>query len=103
MARDDRSISTIPALDRLVEELSCHPEVVRVWLFGSRARGDQAARSDIDLAVEAPTASQRVWLELCRLAEEAETLLRIDLVRLEAAPPELADRIRTEGKVLYER
>ena len=93
----------IPAVDRLVAELARQPEVVRVWLFGSRARGDHGAQSDIDLAVEAPTASRRTWLELCRLVEEAATLLRIDLVRVEEAPPTLAQQIRREGRVLYER
>jgi predicted nucleotidyltransferase len=93
----------IPAVDRLVAELARQPEVDRVWLFGSRARGDHRARSDIDLAVEAPTASRRTWLELCRVVEEAATLLRIDLVRFEEAPPALAQQIRREGRVLYER
>ena len=93
----------IPAVDGLVAELARHPDVVRVWLFGSRARGDHRERSDIDLAVEAPAASRRTWLELCRAVEETETLLRIDLVRVEEAPPELARQIRREGRVLYER
>ena len=96
-------LAEILALDRLVEQLARHPEVVRVWLFGSRARGDQRERSYIDLAIEAPAASPRTWLELCRLAEEADTLLRIDLVRLEEATPELARRVREEGRVLYEQ
>ena len=93
----------IPAVDRLVAELARHPEVVRVWLFGSRARGDHRARSDVDLAVEAPGASRRAWLDLCRLVEEAATLLRIDLVLIEDAPAALAQQIRREGRVLYER
>ncbi|MBI4588137.1 MAG: nucleotidyltransferase domain-containing protein [Candidatus Rokubacteria bacterium] len=93
----------IPAVDRLVAEFARHPEVVRVWLFGSRARGDHRARSDIDLAVEAPGASRRAWLDLCRLVEEATTLLRIDLVLIEDAPSALAQQIRREGRVLYER
>jgi len=96
-------LTEIPAIDRLVADLTRHPEVVRVWLFGSRARGDQRPRSDIDLAVEAPGASRRAWLDLCRLVEEADTLLRIDLVRIEEAPPALAQQIRREGRVLHER
>jgi predicted nucleotidyltransferase len=92
-----------PAIDRLVEEIGAHPQVSRVWLFGSRARGVHRPRSDVDLAIEAPHADRRTWIALCDLADEAETLLRIDLIRLDEAPPELADRIRREGMVLYER
>jgi uncharacterized protein len=92
-----------PAIDRLVEVIGAHPQVARVWLFGSRARGDHRPRSDVDLAIEAPHADRRAWIALCDLADEAETLLRIDLVRLDEAPPGLADCIRREGMVLYER
>ena len=74
-----------------------------MWLFGSRARGDHRPRSDVDLAIEAPHADRRTWIALCDAADEAETLLRIDLVRLDEAPPELADCVRGEGVVLYER
>ena len=75
----------------------------RVILFGSRARGTPQPRSDVDLAVEAPAASARDWLRLADMADEAETLLSIDLVRLDEAPLELRDRILTEGQALYER
>ena len=38
--------------------------VQRVWVFGSRARGDWRARSDIDLAVDAPGWSAQEFLRL---------------------------------------
>ncbi|HVM96202.1 MAG TPA: nucleotidyltransferase domain-containing protein [Candidatus Acidoferrales bacterium] len=96
-------IQTPPALRRLVADLATHPQVDRVWLFGSRARGEARERSDIDLAIEAPGADRREWLELCRIVEEADTLLPIDVVRLEEAPELLRQQVRTEGKILYER
>jgi uncharacterized protein len=94
---------TSMALDHLVYTLAARPEVQCIILFGSRARGDATARSDIDLAIEAPQATRRQWLELTSLVEEAPTLLPIDLVRLEEAPPALRTRILAEGKTLYER
>jgi uncharacterized protein len=39
-------------LDRLRSVFVRYPEVAGVWLFGSRARGDAKARSDVDLAVD---------------------------------------------------
>jgi predicted nucleotidyltransferase len=96
--------SPVPdAVQRLVAQLSAEPSVRRVILFGSRARGEAQPRSDVDLAVEAPAASVRDWLRLADIAEDAETLLSIDLVRLEQAPPDLRERIQAEGRVLYER
>ena len=75
----------------------------RVILFGSRGRGDARPRADVDLAVEAPRASPGDWLRLLAMAEDAETLLPIDLVRVEEAPAELLERIRVEGRTLFER
>ena len=91
------------AIVRLVARLSAQPWVRRVILFGSRGRGDARPRADVDLAVEAPEASARDWLHLVEMTEDAETLLPIDLVRIEEAPNELLARIRAEGRTLFER
>jgi predicted nucleotidyltransferase len=93
---------TAPELT-LARHLSAFPEVERIILFGSRARGDAAPRADIDVAIECPTADIQRWFEIEDAAEAAPTLLKIDLVRLDRAPAELAANIRREGKVLYER
>jgi predicted nucleotidyltransferase len=91
-------------LDGLVKKLAAQPRVRRIWLFGSRARGEARERSDIDIAIEAPGADRREWLEVCRLVEEeADTLLPIDVIRLEEAPEHLCQRVREEGQVLFER
>jgi predicted nucleotidyltransferase len=91
------------AVERLIERLALFPNLRRVILFGSRARGDFGDRSDVDLAVEIPAASAREWDELGGIVEEAETLLDIDLVRLERASETLRSRIEREGEVIYER
>lgn len=91
------------AIALLVAHLAERAEVRRAVLFGSRARGDHAPRSDIDLAVEAPDASPHQWQEIQELIDEAETLLPIDRVRLDRAPAELRERIAAEGRVLLER
>jgi predicted nucleotidyltransferase len=87
----------------LAARLAAHPEVRRVILFGSRARGTAAERADVDLAIEAPGASARQWLDLLAELDDAPTLLSIDAVRLEEAPAPLRSRIAAEGRVLYER
>jgi len=87
----------------IAERLSAFPEVERVILFGSRARGDGGPRADIDIAVDCPKASTVRWFDMIDAADEAATLLMIDLVRLDEAPPELTASIREEGRILYER
>lgn len=95
-------MSPIP-IDAIVTSLSAFPEVRRIILFGSRARGDAAPRSDIDLAIDAPGATRQCWLRLLDAADELPTLLRIDLVLLHGASPALRERIEEEAVVLYER
>jgi predicted nucleotidyltransferase len=87
----------------VAQRLEAFPEVERVVLFGSRARGDARPRADIDLAVACPTADARRWSDIVEAAEEAPTLLQIDLVRIETAPADLLAQIQREGRVLYER
>jgi len=111
MPADNRSQGLSEETDRvdrivlpaLRGSIAAFPGVERILLFGSRAKGDAGARSDIDIAVACPDADTRTWLDICRVAEEAETLLKIDLVRLEDTDQEFRRRIEREGKVLYER
>lgn len=37
---------------RIIEWAKGHPDIIKVWLYGSRARGDNKPDSDIDLAIE---------------------------------------------------
>ena len=67
-------------------------------LFGSRARGSNRERSDIDLAVS----GKGVELFVESLEERADTLLSFDIVNLdEIVSDKLRESISREGKVLY--
>jgi len=78
-----------------------HPR--RVVLFGSRARGDNMPKSDIDLAVDAPAHDPRAYFDLLDdFDRDPPTLLDIDLVFLDELGPALRRRIEGEGKVLHE-
>lgn len=92
-----------PVIESLAARLAAVPEVDAVWLYGSRARGDHRSRSDIDLAVSAPRASEAAWSRICELVADADTLLPIDLVWLEKAGPELRAAVQSQGVKLYER
>ncbi len=79
-----------------------HPE--KIILFGSRARGDAGDRSDIDLAIETQKTSSWTWSKfVLDLKEQNQTLLPIDVVRLEKAKPSLKRMIEKEGIFLYKR
>lgn len=68
---------------KFIKKIKSLPFVQQVILFGSRARGTNQARSDIDLAVLCPDATRDQWLDVVDIVENADTLLRIDCVRLD--------------------
>jgi predicted nucleotidyltransferase len=85
-----------------LKALNC---VEQIWLFGSRARGSNQERADIDIAVYAPTADMYAWAKVTDIIHEADTLLSIDCVRLDELDDSslLRQNILTEGKKIYER
>jgi predicted nucleotidyltransferase len=90
--------------DEIIRLASLYPDVEKVILFGSRARGDHDERSDVDLAIQGRDLSNRDWLELSMtIQDDLDSLLFFDVVKLEGAPGNLALRIQNEGEVLYER
>lgn len=98
------SIPTLhPAISNLVEVLSGFPYVDAVLLFGSRARGDNHPRSDVDLAIVCPNASPAEWLVILNEVEQAETLLPIDCIRLDEADSTLRKNILEFSKPLFIR
>lgn len=73
--------------------------VQRVVLFGSRARGTNRPKSDIDLAFEGGNAT---GLEDA-LQERLWSLLKVDAINLnKPVSPDLLQEIQRDGKVLYE-
>jgi predicted nucleotidyltransferase len=91
-------------IEVLATRLALHPAVERVWLFGSRARGDHFERSDIDLAIDAPAIDRGEWAALhLDLEEEADTLLLVECVLMDDLPESFRHRVHREGRLLYER
>ena len=96
-----------PAIDdyAFIRSLAGLPFVERIIVYGSRARRENRERSDIDLAISCPSASPSDWSQVMEIVEQADTLLKIDCVRLEDLPTsdQLRQSILRDGKVLFER
>jgi uncharacterized protein len=89
----------------MVDVLAQHPEIKKVVLFGSRAKGTQRPGSDIDLAVSfGPTVSFGQWLDLQIEMDELDLPQHIDLVDMGTIDnAELLAHIQRVGKVVFER
>ena len=86
--------------EQIIEIARIH-DVQELILFGSRARGDAFEKSDIDLAVKG-------CLDFIAFQDDLQenlwSLLSVDVVDLDAGVSQaLAEDIRRDGKVLYEK
>ena len=88
-----------------LQQIADLPFVEAIYLFGSRARGDHRERSDIDLAILCPNASERDWQTIVNIVDDADTLLLIDCIRLdhEQLSSPLRIQIEKDKRLLYER
>lgn len=89
-------------LESTLRALGEDEQIRAVWLFGSLARGEASASSDIDVAVWTHgglTLDERleVRAQLVRALERDD----IDLVPVDDATPVLGYRVVTDGRRLY--
>lgn len=83
-----------------IRELAKINNIDKVILFGSRARGDNKERSDIDLA---SSGGDFINFSL-DVDEKTPTLLMYDFVDLDSCKQsDLLESIRKEGIIIYEK
>ena len=88
------------AVSNSIVELAKKYNLSRVILYGSRARGDNHERSDIDLAVEGgDVINFKIALD-----EDVPTLLMFDVVDLaDNLSEKFLAEIERDGVILYEK
>jgi uncharacterized protein len=89
------------AQELLTQVLERTPGVRLAVLFGSAARDEDQARSDLDVGVlleDGRDSGSDLEVALSRATRRA-----VDLVRLDAAPPLLRFEVARDGRVLVER
>lgn len=97
-------MNSLPSgIETLVSSIGAMTDVKRVMLYGSRARGDAASRSDFDIAIDAPNLSEKDWDSIYWMVEDAETLYKIDCVWLQKASADLEKNILRDAKVLFQK
>jgi predicted nucleotidyltransferase len=89
-------------LEAALQVLRTRPNVRLAVLFGSAARGELAAGSDVDLLIRQEVED---WRERVQLAERLEEALgrRVQLVQLEEAPSLLLADVLRHSRVLVDR
>lgn len=89
--------------DRVLRELLFFAKkysIEKIILFGSRARGTNTERSDIDIAVYGGDFDHFYW----DVKEQTHSLLMFDIVQAdESISDELRQEIKKDGVVIYEK
>src|SRR5512140_2447849 len=82
------------------------PGVLAAWLFGSRARGEEGASSDVDVAILLDREPEAKLGNVAqRLEGELEKALgvRVQVVAVNRAPADLVHRVLRDGQLLLDR
>lgn len=89
--------------DRILRELSFFAQkhsITKIILFGSRARGTNTERSDIDIAVYGGDFDSFYW----DVKEKTHSLLMFDIVQADASiSVKLKEEIEKDGVLIYEK
>ncbi len=93
------------AMTQIIADYFKTQPVLKAWLFGSYARGEQTSDSDVDLLVEFDHSSPiglfayaRMWREL-----QERLGLNVDLVEEGTLRPFAVDSANRDKKLVYER
>lgn len=105
MARDmDNNFGISPAIAARLRQIFEHtPNIERVWIYGSRARGTPRDNSDIDLAVDAPDLERQAYTHLWAAIQDAGLIYKVDIVHWQAASaPDFRARIERDRKLFWQ-
>lgn len=97
-----------PVVRRIARALSGRREIAAAYVFGSVATGQVRPDSDVDVAVllgKAIGPTQALNYRLRLMSELGSALRRsdVDVVILNLAPPLLAHRVLSKGRLILER
>ena len=97
-------MSTQAMTQQIAEYFKTQP-VVKAWLFGSYARGEETPESDIDILVEYDKDARISLLTISHMMGELErsTGRRVDLIEEGCLLPFAVESANRDKRLIYER
>lgn len=96
-------ILTVEEIKEIVGSIAAKYNVERIYLFGSRARGDFRKDSDIDLRLDKGELKGLFQLSGLQSDLEEGLKMKVDLIITESLDKEFLERIKGEEIVIYEQ
>ena len=93
------------AMTRLIADYFKTQPVQKAWLFGSYARGEETADSDVDILVEYDKNARISLLTISHMMGELErtTGRRVDLIEEGCLLPFAVESANRDKRLIYER
>lgn len=97
-------MSTQNMRQTIVDYFKTQP-IVRAWLFGSFARGEETPQSDVDLLVQYDDNARVSLLKHAAMICELEKILdrSVDIVEDGTLRPRVREHVNQDRKLIYER
>lgn len=97
-------MSTQTMIELIREYFKTQP-IVKAWLFGSYARGDENPMSDVDLLVEYDKEARVSLLTHAGIICDLEKILDrpVDMAEDGTLRPRIAESVNRDKKLIYER
>lgn len=97
-------MSTQAMTEQIAEYFKTQP-VLKAWLFGSFARGEETADSDVDILVEYDKNARISLLTISHMMGELEDLLgrKVDLAEEGTLRPAAQQTANQDKRLIYER
>ncbi len=93
------------AMTKIIADYFKTQPVVKAWLFGSFARGEETPESDVDILVQYDDTARISLLTISHMMGELErsTGRRIDLIEDGCLLPFAAESANRDKRLIYER
>lgn len=101
MNKRSAEASLMTKIHNVVKEF---PPIKKAWLFGSFARQDEEAGSDVDVLIDVPEEEEFTLFDIAEIQEKISHAVQrsTDVVMLSALRPQVRKRIQKDMRLIYE-
>ncbi|GAB6182621.1 nucleotidyltransferase domain-containing protein [Thermodesulfovibrio hydrogeniphilus] len=90
-------------VEKIKKIVFSNPKVLKMYIYGSRAKGNYKKGSDIDIAIVAPELDFSEYLKILDQIEEINTIYSIDLTHYELLDDAVKEHIKRVGtEIIHE-
>ena len=98
-------MNSLQSMKKAIAEYFKTQPIIKAWLFGSYARGEETPLSDVDLLVQYDENTRVSLLKIASMSNELEDILdrQVDLVSEKCLRQRVAESVNRDKVLIYER